>query len=215
MFVSFEGPEGSGKSLQARGLEARLREAGVATVVTREPGGTRVGDQLRELLLTRGDLPMRPRAQALVLCASRAELVEEVIRPALAAGRVVVCDRYADSTLAYQGYGHGLELDALRAVLRFATDGIGPTLTILLDLPAREGLERKRRQSVASAEEWNRFEAEELAFHERVRAGYHALAAEEPGRWRTFDARKPPNELAEEIWALVRGCLARHSYVPQ
>jgi dTMP kinase len=203
LFVTFEGPEGSGKSLQARLLVGRLRAHGVPAAETREPGGTPVGDQLRELLLLRRDLELRARSQALVLCAARAQLVEQVIRPALARGEVVVCDRYADSTLAYQGYGLALDLAELRPVIAFATGGLTPDLTILLDIPVREGLARKTAQRADTPAEWNRFEAEGQAFHERVRAGYHALAAAAPERWRRLDARKAPGELAEEVWALV------------
>jgi dTMP kinase len=203
LFFTFEGPEGSGKSLQARLLIERLRALGLPASETREPGGTPLGDQVRELLLLRGDLEVRARSQVLLLCAARAQLVELVIRPALARGDLVVCDRFADSTLAYQGYGLALDLAELRPVISFATGGLTPNLTILLDIPVREGLARKAAQRADAPAEWNRFEAEGQAFHERVRAGYQALAAAEPERWRRLDARKPPGELAEEIWALV------------
>jgi dTMP kinase len=172
-------------------------------VATHEPGGTPLGDELRQLVLIRDELGLGPRAEALLMNASRAQLVEQVIRPALARGEVVVCDRFADSTLAYQGYGLALDLAELRPVIAFATGGLTPDLTILLDIPVREGLARKTAQRAGTPAEWNRFEAQGEAFHERVRAGYHALAAAEPERWRRLDARKPPGELAEEVWALV------------
>src|SRR5918911_508672 len=169
MFITFEGTEGSGKSHQARALVARLRARGLGVLATHEPGGTPLGDQLRELVLMRDDLRLSARAEALLMNASRAQLVEQVIRPALDRGQVVVCDRFADSTLAYQGYGRGLDIAALRAMISFATANLQPDMTILLDLPVAAGLERKHAQSA-----WNRFEAETRAFHERVRAGYLA-----------------------------------------
>jgi dTMP kinase len=134
-----------------------------------------------------------------MMCASRAELVAEVIRPALDRGDVVVCDRYADSTLAYQGFGRGLDVQALRPVISFATAGLLPEMTMLLDLPVEAGLARKHTQGTA----WNRFEAEAVAFHERVRAGYQQLALEEPQRWHRFDALKSADALADDIWACV------------
>ncbi len=203
LFVTFEGPEGSGKSLQARLLAERLERSGYPVLLTREPGGTPLGDRLRELLLLGHDLHTDARAEALMMCAARAQLVEQVILPALREGRIVVCDRFGDSTLAYQGVGRGLDLAELRAVLSFATQGLIPDLTVLLDIPVAEGLARKEAQGKASGEAWNRFEAETLAFHERVREGYRALRAEGGGRWHVFDARQPPEILAEAIWRLV------------
>ncbi len=177
--------------------------------MTREPGGTPLGDRLRDILLRRHDLRTVPRSEALMMCASRAQLVEQVILPALADGVTVVCDRYADSTLAYQGYGRGLDLDGLRAVLSFATRGLTPDMTILLDLPVRDGLARKQAQDEGAMAEWNRFEAEDVAFHERVRAGYLELAMADPGRWTILDAAKPPDVLAEDVWTAVRERLGR------
>ena len=202
MLITFEGPEGAGKSLQARRLAARLRGAGLSILETREPGGTPLGDELRELLLGRHDLETVARAEALLMCAARAQLVDGVIRPALARGELVVCDRFGDSTLAYQGYGRGLDLDELRAVISFATTGLEPDMTILLDLPVAAGLARKQAQARLNPA-WTRFEAETLAFHERVRDGYRALAAGDPARWLCLEASKPADELAEEIWQRV------------
>jgi dTMP kinase len=202
MFITFEGPEGSGKSLQARLLADRLRAASQTVVETREPGGTALGDQLRHLLLVRRDLEIVARAEALLMCAARAQHVEQVIRPALARSEVVVCDRFGDSTLAYQGYGRGLGLDDLRAVLSFATAGLEPDMTILLDLPVEAGLARKQVQSRLNPA-WTRFEAETLAFHERIRTGYLALAAADPHRWQCVDALRPPADIADEVWARV------------
>ena len=199
MFITFEGIEGSGKSLQASLLVDRVRAAGRDVLHTHEPGGTPLGDALRELVLLRDDLPHSARAEALVMCASRAQLVETVIQPALRRGAVVVCDRFYDSTLVYQGAGRGLDIAELKSVISFATAGLKPDMTLLLDLPVEIGLARKH-----AGEDWNRFEAEERAFHDRVRAAYHALAEREPARWTCFDGRKAAEELEDEIWQRVR-----------
>lgn len=204
MFVTFEGAEGSGKSLQAGLLAERLRAAGCPVLATREPGGTLLGDQLRELVLLRDDLAVSPRAEALLMCASRAQLVERVIRPALERGEVVICDRFGDSTLVYQGAGRGLDRHALTSVVSFATAGLQPDLSVLLDVPVEVGLARKHRH-----EEWNRFEAETREFHQRVREAYQALARAEPRRWQCFDGRKPAAELADEIWQRVAAQMGR------
>ena len=198
MFITFEGTEGSGKSLQARRLVERLRERGQSVLATREPGGTPLGDQLRELVLLRDDLGVGARAEALLMCASRAQHVERVIRPALERGEIVVCDRFSDSTLVYQGAGRGLDTATLVSVISFATAGLQPELTVLLDLPVEIGLARKHPH-----EDWNRFEAETRDFHQRVRDAYQALARAEPRRWVCFDGRKPAAELADEIWQRV------------
>jgi dTMP kinase len=198
VFITFEGTEGSGKSLQARRLAERLAVHGGAVIHAHEPGGTPLGGQLRELLLAHDDLEIVSRAEALMMNASRAQLVDRVIRPALDRGEVVVCDRFADSTIAYQGSGRGLDVHLLDAVISFATAGLRPDMTLLLDLPVETGLARKH-----SREGWNRFEAETVAFHERVREAYHRLASAEPERWHCFDGTRPPDDLAEDIWRLV------------
>ncbi len=199
MFITFEGTEGSGKSLQARMLASRLRDRGIPVLGTHEPGGTPLGDQIRQLVLLREDLAVGARAEALLMCTSRAQLVEQVIRPALGHGEVVVCDRFADSTLVYQGAGRGLDMQALASVISFATAGLQPDMTILLDLPVEVGLARKHSQQAG----WNRFEEEALAFHSRVREGYHTLARNEPERWLCFDGLRPVDSLAEEIWRVI------------
>ncbi len=200
LFVTFEGPEGGGKSTQIRLLADWLRAAGRMVMTTREPGGTRIGDAIRGVLLDPGHVEMRPEAEILLFSAARAQLVGEVIRPHLARGGVVLCDRFADSTLAYQGYGRELDLDALRQITGFATGWLTPDLTFCLDLPVVDGLRRKQGGDLA---EWNRMEREELAFHERVRAGYLALAAAEPERWCVVDARQG----VEAVQAAIRGRL--------
>jgi dTMP kinase len=203
-FITLEGPEGAGKSTQARQLAQSLVKQGRDVLLTREPGGTELGDRVRDLVLPDSGLPISRRAETLLYCVARAQLVEQVLRPALAAGRVVIVDRYADSTLAYQAYGRGLEPPGVRAVLDFATGGLKPDLTILLDLPVEVGLSRKRAQSAGgSVEDWNRFEAEDRAFHERVRQGYLELARQDPARWRVLDARLPAAALQDEIFRVV------------
>lgn len=197
MFITLEGPEGSGKSTHARLLVRHLEEMGCRTVLTREPGGTALGNRLRELLMRSAEVNLSPRTETLLFCAARAELVEEVVRPRLAEGYWVVCDRYADSTLAYQAYGRGLDSAEVQAVIRFATSGLVPDLTVLLNLPPEEGLRRKGRQGD------DRFEREALSFHQRVQAGYLALARAQPERWLVVDARLPAAEVAGVIGAHV------------
>jgi dTMP kinase len=175
-----------------------LRERGLEVVHTREPGGTPLGDQVRQLVLLQPELKSVPRAEALLMCTARAQLVDEVIRPALKAGSVVICDRFADSTLAYQGYGRGLDIDQLASVISFATGGLAPDVTILLDVPVAEGLARKGAQF-----DRNRFEDETLEFHERIRDGYLALAATEPARWVRVDALLAPEVVADQVYAGV------------
>jgi dTMP kinase len=206
MFITFEGPEGSGKSTQARLLADRLRAAGDDVLLTREPGGTPLGDQIRALLLDHEHGEMHATTEALLFAAARAQHVHERIRPQLARGGIVLCDRFADSTLAYQGYGLDQDLEMLRTLTALATGGTQPDLTLLLDLPVDVGLQRKRHE--AQANEWNRLDARELAFHQRVRGGYHVLAAAEPRRWTTFDADQPVAALAGQIWLAIAPRLA-------
>jgi len=199
-FVTIEGPDGSGKTLQAERLRARAAAAGLGCVLTREPGGTWAGERIREILLGAASTNERvaPRADALLFSAGRAQLVDEVVRPAIGRGDLVVDARHADSTLAYQGFGRGLPIEDLRAIQRFATGGLSPDLTILLDLPAEVGLARKQ------TEERNRFEAGfDLDFHRRVRDGYLALAAAEPGRFAVVDATAEPDRVFEGVVAAL------------
>ena len=186
MFITLEGPEGSGKSSQLPDLAEFLRGQGWDVLTTREPGGTPIGDQIRQILMRLDNQELHPRTEILLFLASRAQLVEQVIKPALREGKLVLSDRFGDSTLAYQGYGHGIDLATLRAMLAFATDNLKPELTLLLDVDVEIGLQRKRKE-----DEWNRLDAYELAFHQRVREGYHELCRQEPERWRVIDAMQP------------------------
>lgn len=198
MFITLEGPDGSGKTSQIGPLAEYLRQGGYQVITTREPGGTSIGEQVRAVLNRLENKAMHPRSETLLFLAARAQLVEEVIRPVLARGEIVLCDRYADSTLAYQGYGHGNALDTLRALLDFATGGLWPDLTLLLDVDAETGLGRRK-----SGGDWNRLDAYELAFHQRVRAGYLELAAGQPARWVVINAARPAEEIQADIRQVV------------
>lgn len=192
MFITLEGPDGSGKSSQIPVLADWLRSQGYDVYTTREPGGTGIGNQIREILLNKlENTAMHPRTEILLFLSSRAQLVEEVIRPLRDKGTIILCDRYADSTLAYQGYGHGVDLNDLRNLLDFATGSLYPDLTLLLDLDVMSGLERRKK----NGEEWNRLDAFTLAFHERVRNGYLELAAASPSRWIKINGDQPFNEV--------------------
>ena len=200
MFITFEGPDGSGKTTQLNRLMPVLTTAYPDVIRTREPGGTAIGDQIRTVIMNMKNKSMDPRAEILLFCASRAQLVEELIRPSLAQGKPVLCDRYADSTLAYQGYGHGLDLETLSRLLDFATGGLKPDLTLLFDLPAEAGLRRR----LSNHEEWNRMDDYALQFHERVRQGYLTMAASDPQRWVVIDADRSPDEIHEEVVSVLR-----------
>jgi dTMP kinase len=199
MFITLEGPDGSGKSVQIPALAEFIRQQGFEVLTTREPGGTDIGDQIRQVIMKLGNTSMHPRTEILLFCAARAQIVEEVLRPSLQRGVVVLSDRYADSTLAYQGYGHGVDLDELRRLLNFTTGGLKPDLTILLDVNAEEGL--KRRQS--SGGEWNRLDAYAISFHRRVREGYWELAKAEPERWHIVDSSQSPEMVQSDLRRLV------------
>ena len=199
MFITFEGSEGSGKSSQQIQLAEYLIAGGFPVLATREPGGTEIGEQVRVILSDLKNTAMHPRAEILLFQASRAQLVEQVIRPHLEKGGVVLCDRYADLTIAYQGYGYQLvDLAVLRKIVSFATGGLQPDLTLLLDLDVEEGLRRR-----AHGGEWNRLDAYELAFYQRVRQGYHEMARAEPDRWVIIDAGKPPDQVQAAIRSVI------------
>lgn len=203
MFITLEGPEGSGKSTQIPLLRDFLLQQGYRVLTTREPGGTSIGDQIRAILLTNmQNCGITARTETLLFCAARAQLVDEVIRPHLAAGDIVLSDRFADSTLAYQGYAQGNDLMALRDLLRFATGELWPDLTLLLDLPVEDGLQRKR----ACGGEWNRLDAFQVEFHQRVRQGFLAMAHAEPRRWQIIDANQP----CEVVQLALRAAIMKH-----
>jgi len=210
MFITIEGPDGGGKTTQMNLLIPALEKLGLDVIRTREPGGTDIGDQIRSVIMDMKNKSMHPRAEILLFCASRAQLVEELIRPALAAGKIIVCDRYADSTMAYQGYGHGLDRVVLGHLLEFATGGLKPDLTLLLDISAEAGLRRR----LTNHDEWNRMDDYALQFHERVRRGYLEMAAQDPGRWVVINADRPKEEIHEEITAILAERLKENGNLP-
>jgi dTMP kinase len=198
-FLVFEGPDGSGKSTQARLLADALEADGYRTVRVREPGGTRIGERVRDILMDHAHDRMLAETEALLFAAARAQLVGEVIRPALDAGAVVVCDRFVDSSLAYQVGGRGLRREDVGAIQQLATGGLRPDLRVLLDLPVEVGLRRR----YADSPQVNRLDAADRDFHERVRACYWTLAGRDPDGWLVLDAERPTTQLAAEILALV------------
>ncbi|HQP09706.1 MAG TPA: dTMP kinase [Anaerolineaceae bacterium] len=199
MFITLEGPDGSGKSTQVQPLAEYLRQEGYTVFTTREPGGTTISDQVREVLMRLDNRSMYPRTETLLFCAARAQLVEEVIRPRLQRGEIILCDRYADSTLAYQGYGHGNDLLALQQLLDFATGGLWPDLTILFDIDAIAGLNRRK----IGGGEWNRLDDYQIAFHQRVRDGYLAMAHKDPKRWAIVNADQEIEKVQADLRRLV------------
>jgi len=203
LFITFEGGEGCGKSLQARALYRRLSQSAIPVLLTHEPGGTPFGKKMAFWLKWAQAPDISPLTELLLFNASRAQLVTKVIQPNLESGKVVICDRYADSTTAYQGYGRGLDLDIVKAINEAATQGLNPHLTVLLDMPAEEGLARKR------GKRQDRFEQEALAFHQKVREGYLKLAANDPKRWLVVDANQSKAKIREIIWQRVTKLLPR------
>lgn len=208
MFITFEGPDGSGKSSQIQLLSDYLQTLGYKTVLSREPGGTAIGDEIRACVHHVKNTGMFPEAEMLLYSASRAQLVREVIRPSLAARKIVLCDRFYDSTIAYQGYGRGLNLDALHQVTHFATGGLKPDLTLLLDIEVEQGLTRRESGGV----EMNRLDLETTAFHRRVRQGYHQLVKTEPERWVVVDGSRPLAVIQAELREIVKKRLAITAY---
>lgn len=199
-FITLEGPEGCGKSTQMRLLVPFLQQRGHDIIATREPGGTPIGDRVRAILLDPAHTEMLASTEFLLFSAARAQHVGQVIRPHLKRGGVVVCDRFADSSLAYQGYGYGRDLAALRAISRYATGGLVPDVTFLLDLPVEVGLQRKLG---GAGDAWNRMEQKLLDYHHRVRAGYLAMAADEPQRWVVLDSSQGRDQVQDEIRAAL------------
>jgi dTMP kinase len=222
LFITFEGPEGSGKTTQARLLFEYLCDEGYAVMLTREPGGTRISDKVREILLDPNNTEILPRTEILLFSAARAQLSDEFVRPHLQQDHVVISDRYADSTMAYQGYGQGLDLKTLRLITAFATGGLQPDLTIYLDIPVEAGLKRRRGmvtedQAVAYEVQlplfakWDRLDMKEVEFHRRVQRGYEKLMAAEPQRWFKVDAERPVEQIQDDIRAKVLSLLERRA----
>ncbi|MBI2757642.1 MAG: dTMP kinase [Chloroflexi bacterium] len=194
MFITLEGPEGSGKTSHIPHLVEYLREKGYVVFPTREPGGTSISEQIRDTLHNLKNAEMHPRTETLLYQAARAQIVEQVIKPRLAAGEIVISDRYYDSTIAYQGYGHQQNLDQILLLINYATGGLVPDLTILLDLDVEVGLKRK-----SNADEWNRLDAYTVEFHRRVRAGYLEMVKAEPKRWIMVDASQRWERVQENL----------------
>ena len=195
MFITLEGPEGSGKTSHIPYLVEYLRERGHVVFPTREPGGTSISEQIRDILHDLKNAEMHPRTETLLYQAARAQIVEQVIKPRLDVGEIVISDRYFDSTIAYQGYGHQQNLDEVRALVKYATGGLTPDLTILLDLDIEVGLKRKTQNEL----EWNRMDAYTVEFHERVRAGYLEMVKQEPNRWVAVNSDQKWESVQEEL----------------
>ena len=198
LFITFEGGEGGGKSVQAKALYRRLTQLAIPVVLTHEPGGTPFSQEIGRWLKWAEGTDISPLTELLLFNASRAQLVTEVIQPNLQSGKIVICDRYADSTTAYQSYGRGLDLEMVKVINGDATQGLRPDLTILLDISADEGLARKK------GKKQDRFEQENITFHQRVREGYLKLAANEPQRWLVIDASQSKAKIREIIWQKVK-----------
>jgi len=203
MFITLEGPEGSGKTSHILPLVEYLREKRYIVFPTREPGGTSIGEQIREIIHDLKNSEMHPRTETLLYQAARAQIVEQVIKPRLAAGEIVLSDRYYDSTIAYQGYGHQQDMEQVRQLVRYATGGLVPDLTILLDVNVEIGLKRRKQNEL----EWNRMDAHEVAFYQRVRNGYHEMVKQEPNRWVVVDAGQKWESVQEELRKVVEGRL--------
>lgn len=200
LFITFEGTEGSGKTTQIQRLARFLTERGQEVVLTREPGGCTISDAIRAILLDNAHREMDENAELLLYAAARAQHVAQVLRPALAAGKTVLCDRFTDATLAYQGWGRKLPLERIRALNAMATGGLTPDITLLLDLPVEKGLKRAlSRIASSSGPREDRFERERLEFHSEVQRGYRSLASDEPGRFRLIDADRSPEEVERQI----------------
>ena len=198
MFITLEGPEGSGKTSHIPYLVEYLREKGYTVFPTREPGGTSIGEQIREVIHDMKNVEMHPRTETLLYQAARAQIVEQVIKPRLADGEIVISDRYYDSTIAYQGYGHQQNLEQVRALVKYATGGLVPDLTVLLDLDIEVGLKRKK-----NAEEWNRMDAYTVEFHQRVRKGYHEMVKAESNRWVVVNAEQKWEAVQEDLKRII------------
>jgi dTMP kinase len=207
MFITLEGPEGSGKTSHIPHLVEYLREQGFKVFPTREPGGTSIGEQIREVIHDLKNAEIHPRTETLLYQAARAQIVEEVIRPRLKAGEIVLSDRYADSTVAYQGFGHQQDIKQISTLIKYATGGLTPELTILLDLNVEIGLGRKQQ-----ADEWNRLDAYTVDFHQRVRIGYLEMVKQEPGRWIVINAENEWRQVQDEIRKVILDKLKKQKH---
>lgn len=203
LFITFEGGEGSGKSVQTRALYRKLCSLEIPAILIHEPGCTPLGERLTRLLKWTQNTDISPLAEVMIFNASRAQLIFEVVRPALAEDKIVICDRFADSTVAYQGYGRKLDIEAVKNINRTAAGLLKPDLTILLDIPVNKGFERKEGRGK------DRFEKEDKAFHQRIRKGYLKLVAEEPQRWMVVDATLAREKIKKIIWDKVSTLLSR------
>ena len=201
MFITLEGPEGSGKTSHIPYLVEYLRARGHTVFPTREPGGTSISEQIRDILHDLKNAEMHPRTETLLYQAARAQIVEQVIKPRLADGEIVISDRYYDSTIAYQGYGHQQDLEQVRALVKYATGRLVPDLTILLDLDVEVGLQRKKKNNA----EWNRMDDHEVQFYQRVRAGYLEMMKQEPNRWVVVNAEQQWEYVQEELRQVIEG----------
>ena len=199
MFITLEGPEGSGKTSHIPYLVEYLGGKGYIVFPTREPGGTSIGEQIRDVIHDLKNVEMHPRTETLLYQAARAQIVEQVIKPRLEAGEIVISDRYYDSTIAYQGYGHEQDLEQVRALVKYATGGLVPDLTVLLDVDVEIGLGRKKKNGA----EWNRMDAHEVAFYERVRAGYLEMVKQEPSRWVVVDTEREWQSVQAELRRVI------------
>jgi dTMP kinase len=197
LFITFEGGEGCGKSTQAKILYRKMQKVNIPCVLTQEPGGTPLGDEVRDLLKTKRPLNISPKTELLLFAACRAQIVTEVIQPSLDSGKTVMCDRFADSTIVYQGYGRGLDLNLIERINDLATHGLKPDLTILLDMRPQISLQRKSNRMN------DRFDTEDMQFHQKVRGGYLELAQKEPMRWFTIDVKQPVDTISRIIWQKV------------
>ncbi len=205
MFITLEGPEGSGKTSHIPHLVEYLREKGYIVFSTREPGGTSISEQIRDILHDLKNVEMHPRTETLLYQAARAQIVEQVIKPRLAAGEIVISDRYYDSTIAYQGYGHQQDLNQVRGLVKYATGGLTPDLTILLDLDVEVGLRRKKQNQ----SEWNRMDDQTIQFYQRVRAGYLEMVKAEPGRWVVVNSEQKWEDVQAELKKVILAGISR------
>lgn len=193
-FITLEGPEGCGKTSQLPKLVEDLRSYGLKVFPTREPGGTEISEQIRDILHDLKNANMNPRTETLLFQAARAQIVEQVVRPRLESGEIVISDRYYDSTIAYQGYGHGQNIDEIKSLIKYATGGLIPDMTVFADVVVEVGLERKKKQK-----EWTRMDAYEADFHRRVYAGYQQIMKEDPERWVVVDANQGIDEVYRDL----------------